>query len=101
MRGSISSDMGDLYVKSDDNKKYCLLMQLIYLVSVCQPLPFDEIKFDKNVKLKDILNTNDESVIGYFVEVDLSYPDNIKNKTKTFHLLLKRKKINVIFLVII
>ena len=38
-----------------------------------QPLPFDEIKFDKNVKLEDMFNTNDDSDIGYFVEVDLSY----------------------------
>ena len=35
-------------------------------------------------KLKEILNTTDESDIGYFVQVDLRYPDNIKVKTKNF-----------------
>ena len=45
----------------------------LYGHSMSQPLPFDEIKFDKNVKLEDIFNTNDDSDIGYFVEVDLSY----------------------------
>ena len=34
-----------------------------------------EIKFDKNVKLEDILNTSDDSDIGYIPEVDLKDPD--------------------------
>ena len=59
-----------------------------------QPLPYDEIKFDKNVKLEDILNTPDDSDIGYFVEVDLKYPDNIKEKTKHFPFAPENKKIN-------
>ena len=29
------------------------------------------------IKLDDILNTPDDSEIGYFVEVDLKYPDSI------------------------
>ena len=49
-----------------------------------QPLPFDEIKFDNNVKIEDILNTPDDSNIGYFIEADLKDPDNIKEKTKNF-----------------
>ena len=35
-------------------------------------------------KLEKILYTPDGSDIGYFVEVDLKYPDNIKEKTKNF-----------------
>ena len=49
-----------------------------------QPLPFDEIKFDDNDKLEDISNTPDDSNIRYFIEVDLTYPKNIKEKTKKF-----------------
>ena len=49
-----------------------------------QMLPHDKIKFDKNVKLEDLLNTPDDSDIGYFIEVDLTYHDNIKEKTKNF-----------------
>ena len=37
-----------------------------------------------HVKLDDILNTSDDSEIGYFVECDLIYTDNIKEKTKYF-----------------
>ena len=59
-----------------------------------QPLLFDEIKFDNNVTLEDILNTLDDSDIGYFVEVDLKYPDNIKEKTKIFPFAPVNKKIN-------
>ena len=36
-----------------------------------QPKPYDETKFDGNVKLQDILSTPDDSDYGYFVEVDL------------------------------
>ena len=59
---------------------------------MCQPLPFDEIKFKRNVKLEDKLSTNDDSVIGYFFEVDLKYPVNIKEKTKYFPFGSENKK---------
>ena len=59
-----------------------------------QSLPYDEIKFDKSVKLEDILNTPDDSDIGYFIEVDLKYPDNRKQKTKHFSFVPVNKEIN-------
>ena len=33
-------------------------------------------------KLEEILNTTDDSDTGYFIEVDLKTPDDIKEKTK-------------------
>ena len=51
-------------------------------------------KFDKNVKVEDILNTPDDSDIGYFLEVDLKYPDNIKEKTKNFPFAPVKRKID-------
>ena len=84
-RGGISSVMGDRYVKWDENKKIIYAdANNLYGHSIFEPLPDDEIKIDKIVKLEDILNTNDDSDIGYFVEVDLTYPNNIKEKTKNF-----------------
>ena len=47
-------------------------------------LPYDENKFDRNVNLEEILNTSVDSDIGFFIEVDLKYLDNIKEKTKKF-----------------
>ena len=91
----MGSVMSDRYVKSDDNKKI-LYKDANKLIghSMSQPLPFDVIKFDKNVKLEDISNTPDDSDIGYFVEVDLSYPLKIKEKSKHFPFAPENKKIN-------
>ena len=44
--------------------------------------------------LDEILNTPDDSEIGYFLEVDLKYPDNIKQKTKYFPFCAENKKID-------
>ena len=95
IRGGISSIMGDRYIKSDDNKKILFIdANNLYGHSMSEPLPYDEIKFDNNVKLEDILNTPDDGDIGYFVEVDLKYPDNIEEKTKNFPFAPVNKKIN-------
>ena len=95
IRGGISSVMSDRYVISDDNKKILYIDATnLFGHSMSQPLPFDEIKFDKNVKLEDILNTPDDSDIGYFIEVDLTYPDNIKEETKHFPFAPVNKKLN-------
>ena len=66
----------------------------LYGHSMSESLPYDEIKFDNTVKLEDILNTPDDSDIGSFIEVDLTYPDNIKEKTKNFPFAPMNKKIN-------
>ena len=85
IRGGISSVMGDRYIKSDEDRNIWYIdANNLYGLSMNEPLPYDEIKFDKNVKLEDILNTPGYNDIGYFVEVNLSYPDNIKQKTKNF-----------------
>ena len=83
-RGGISSVMDDRYVISDDKKKILYVdANNLYGWAMSQFLPFDEIKF-VNVSIEDILSTPDNSEIGYFVEVDLKYPDEIKQKTKYF-----------------
>ena len=85
IRGGRGSVMGNRYVESDDNKKIIYIdANSLYGHSMSQPLPYHEIKFDINVKSEDILNTPDHSDIVYFIEVDLKYPENIKEKTKHF-----------------
>ena len=64
-------------------------------------LPYDETNFDRNVKLEDILSTPDDNDIGYFVEVDLKYPDNIKYETKNVLFTPENKKLIMIILLII
>ena len=52
--------------------------------SMSQMLPYDEIKIKKDICLEEVLNTTDDNEIGYFIGVDLRYPDNKKEKTKNF-----------------
>ena len=62
----------------------------LYGQYMSQPLPYDEIELwhghpDLYMnKLHEILNTPNDSVIGFFDEVDLKYPDTGKEKTKNF-----------------
>ena len=55
-----------------------------------QPLPNDEIEMCHGspefymTKLEGILNTSDDTDIGFFLEVDSRYPDNIIKKLKKF-----------------
>ena len=99
VRGGISSVMGDRYVKSDENKKILYMDATnLYGHSRSQLFPRDEIEMwhghpDLYVdKLEEILNTPDDSVIGYFVEVDLKYPDEIKQKTKNSYILSRKQR---------
>ena len=101
IRGGISSVMGNRYVKSDENYKIIYADATnLYGHSMSQFLPYDEIEMwhghpDKYWNwLEEILNTPDDSEIGYFLEVDLKYPDNIKQKTKYFPFCPENKKIN-------
>ena len=61
----------------------------LYGQSMIQPLPYDEVEMRHGHpdlymnKLEEILNTPDDRVIGYFIEVDLLYPDIIKQEQKT------------------
>ena len=59
-----------------------------------EPLPYGETKFNRDVELEDILNTPHDSDIGYLIEVDLKYPDNIKEKTKNSPFAPVNKKID-------
>ena len=99
IKGGISSVMGDRYVVSDDNKKVLYKDDnIMYGHWRSQALLSDEIEFwhghpgfNMN-KLEEFLNTPDESYIGFFVEFDVKYSDNIKEKRRTFYFVLKLKR---------
>ena len=100
-RGGISSVMGDRYIKSDENKKILYMDATdLYGHSMSQMLPYDEIELshghpDKYWNwLEEILNTPDDSDNGYFLKIDLKYPDDIKGKTKNFPFCPENKKID-------
>ena len=96
LRGGISTVTGDRYVKSDENTKIIHIdATSLYGHSMIQPLPYHEIEMwhghpdPYRNKLEEKLKNPDESDTGYFVEVDLKYPDNVKEKAKISHLLRK------------
>ena len=101
IRGGISSVMGDRYVKSDENKKILYIdANNIYGHSLSQMLPYEIEMWHGQpdlymIWLEKILKTPDENEIGYFLEVDLKYPDNLKEKTKNFP---ENKKIILIYI---
>ena len=67
IRGGMSSVMGDRYVKSDENKNITYMDATnLYDHSLSQMLPYDEIKFEEDICLREILNTPDDNEIGYF-----------------------------------
>ena len=74
IRGGISSDMGDRCFESDANKTLLYIdATKLYGLSMSKPLTFVEINFEKNVCLENILKPRDDSDIGYFLKVELSY----------------------------
>ena len=72
----------------------------LYGHSMSQMLLYDKIEMwhghpdlYKN-RIEEILNTPDDNDIGYFIEVDLKYTDNIKEKTKKYPFCPENRKIN-------
>ena len=85
IRGGTSSVLGDRYVKSDGNKNIFYIDSItLYGWAMSESLAYDENNFGKNVNLEDILISPHDSDFGCFIEVDLRYPDEIKEKTKNF-----------------
>ena len=66
----------------------------LYGPSIPQMLLYDEIKFENDICLGEILNTPDDNEVGYFLSNDLKYPIFIKEKTKKFPFCPENKKTN-------
>ena len=47
----------------------------LYGHSMSQMLPYDEIKYEKDICFEEIINTSDDKEIDYLLEVDLKYPE--------------------------
>ena len=55
IRVEMSSVMGNRYIKSDESRKvFYIDANNLYGHSMFQPLPFDEIKFERNACLKEL-----------------------------------------------
>ena len=69
-RGGTSIVKGDGYKKSNESKKMLYsVANILKGWAMGEYLPYDEIKFATSIKLEDIVNTADDSDIGYFTEI--------------------------------
>ena len=102
IRGGISSVMGPRFIESNENTKLLYIdANNLYGWAMSQYLPtgdFEKMQsylrschgiYDSalmNEIKEDILNTPDDNEFGYFIECDLEYPAEIKEKTENFPL---------------
>ncbi len=56
----------------------------LYGWAMSQALPYKNLHFNTDVTLEDILNTDDNSDVGYTVAVDLHFPDEMHDKLKEY-----------------
>ena len=91
IRVGLDSVMSDRYIKSDDNPKILYFdVSTLCGWAMSEPLPYDKIELWRRHpscyinESEDFLDTIDESIIGYFVKVDLRCLDEIEEKTKNF-----------------
>ena len=92
IRGGISSVMGDRHVQSDENKQILYIdANNLYGWAMSQYLPpseFEKLQLREEYILEQIVEDlrfiPDNNEFCYFIECDLEYPVEIKEKTKKF-----------------
>ena len=88
LRGGISyiakryAKANNKYINDYDHKKPStfisyLDMNNLYGRAMSEYLPYDGFEWLKNVDKFNVMSINDKSPIGYFLEVDLEYPDEL------------------------
>ena len=58
------------------------------------PMPLKDFELVEDVSLEEILQTKDEGDIGFLVEVDLEYPDELHNKHADYPLVPDKESID-------
>ena len=100
IRGGISSVMRDRFVESNENKQILHIdANNLYGWAMSQYLPtgtFEKLYFPQQYELEQIVEDlrfiPDNNPYGFFIEWDLEYPAEIKEKPKTFHFVLIKAK---------
>ena len=93
IRGGISSVMGDRHVQYDENKQilyidannlYGWAMSQYLPTGEFETLPLTPCNYILEQLVEDLLQIPDDNEYGFFIECDLLYPAEIKEKTKNF-----------------
>ena len=100
IRGGISNVMGDRFVESNENKQILYIdANNLYGWAMSQYLPtgtFEKLYFPQQYELEQIVEDfrfiPDNNTYGFFIDCDLEYPAEIKEKSKTFHFVLMKQK---------
>ena len=58
------------------------------------PLPLKDFEIVEQISLEDVLNTDDEGDVGYIVEVDLDYSDDLHDKHSDFTLISDKEHVD-------
>ena len=95
IRGGISNVVGDRFVESNENKQILYIdANNLYGWAMSQYLPtseFEKLQLPEEYILEQIVEdlrfVPDNNAFGFFIECDLEYPVEIKEKTKNFPLL--------------
>ena len=88
LRGGISyiakryAKANNKYMNDYDPKKQFTFISYLDMKHLCgwamsEYLPYEEFKWLKNVDEFDVMSISEKSLIGYFLEVDLEYPDEL------------------------
>ena len=52
-------------------------MLLLFMPVPCNKLYLWTVEWNETITLREILATSDDSVVGFFVEVDIAYPSSL------------------------
>ena len=88
IRGGISGVMGTRRAAADEHHKLLYVdANNLYGWAMMQNQPygsFERVEVTGKIEVEDILAISENSPWGYFFEVDLEYPENIKSTSKNF-----------------
>ena len=78
----IYAEANNKYMNDYDPKKQSTFISYLditnlYGWAMSEYLPYEGFKWLKNVDKFDVMSINEKSPIGYFLEVDLEYPDEL------------------------
>ncbi|WP_375703111.1 DNA polymerase, partial [Bartonella sp. CL34QHWL] len=92
IRGGISGVMGTRHIKADESHKLLYIdANNLYGWAMMEPQPYGSFEMidnstqnDSHISKEQIMAIPSDSEVGYFLEVDLEYPGNIKFKSRNF-----------------
>ena len=86
--------MKDYYPKKHSTFISYLDMNNSYAWAMSEYLPYEKFKWLKDVVEFDVMSVSEKSPIGYFLKVDLIYPDESRELDNDYPLALKKRAVS-------